>query len=48
MKYLLIGIRGLPHSCNGAQILPMDDKLHTELSRLLAEFPTNVKPKKYK
>jgi hypothetical protein len=29
MKYLLSVIRGLPHSCNGAQILTMDDKLHT-------------------
>ena len=29
MKYLLLFNRGLPHSANGAQILPVDDKLHT-------------------
>jgi len=30
MKYLLLFIRGIPHYVNGAQILTMDDKLHTE------------------
>ena len=31
MKYLLIFFnRGMPHSCNGAQILTWDEKLHTD------------------
>ncbi len=30
MKYLLFFIRGMPHYVNGAQILTMDDKLHTK------------------
>jgi len=29
MKCLLLGIRELSHSWNGAQITPMDDKLYT-------------------
>jgi len=30
MKYLLFCIRGFPHFYYGAQILTMDDKLHTD------------------
>ena len=38
MKYLLFFNRGLPHYCNGAQILTRDDKLYTEMLR----FTTGV------
>jgi monofunctional biosynthetic peptidoglycan transglycosylase len=45
MKYLLLVNRGPPHSCNGAQILPVDDNLHTKTGCYIGELFGEVKPK---
>jgi len=44
MKYLLMVNRGLPHFCNGAQILPVDDNLHTQIGKFIVEHIAEVKP----